>query len=72
MDGKGPRVYEPIIGPIRTRPRSAIGADSPEWFSAEDLGAHAGQLVAGSGPYSEASLQYLATRAHGIRTAPLR
>ncbi|OAH11730.1 SDR family NAD(P)-dependent oxidoreductase [Streptomyces jeddahensis] len=70
LGGRGPRVYELIIGPIRTRPRAAIGADNPGWFSAEDLGRHAGRLVAHSGPYADAPLQYLITRAHGVRTTP--
>ncbi|MBA4861115.1 SDR family oxidoreductase [Streptomyces sp. PSKA54] len=70
LNGAGPRVYELIIGPIRTRPRAAIGADNPGWFSAEDLGRHAGRLIARSGPYADASLQYLITRAHGVRTTP--
>jgi NADP-dependent 3-hydroxy acid dehydrogenase YdfG len=70
LDGAGPRVYELVIGPIRTRPRAAIGADSPGWFSAEDLGRHAGRLVAGTGPHAADPLQYLITRAHGVRTTP--
>ena len=70
LNGAGPRVYELVIGPIRTRPRAAIGADNPGWFSAEDLGEHAGRLIAGTGPYTDAPLQYLITRAHGVRTAP--
>ncbi|MFH9044978.1 SDR family NAD(P)-dependent oxidoreductase [Streptomyces sp. NPDC017966] len=70
LDGAGPRVYELIIGPIRTRPRAAIGADSPGWFSAEDLGRHAGRLIVGDSPHTAAPLQYLITRAHGIRTTP--
>ncbi|UYQ66293.1 SDR family NAD(P)-dependent oxidoreductase [Streptomyces peucetius] len=70
LNGAGPRVYELIIGPIRTRPRAAIGADNPGWFSAEDLGQHAGRLIARSGAYADAPLQYLITRAHGVRTTP--
>ncbi|MFE9356020.1 hypothetical protein [Streptomyces olivaceoviridis] len=70
LDGSGPRVYELVIGPIRTRPRAAIGADDPGWFSAEDLGGHAARLIAGDGPYAEAPLQYLITRVHGVRTSP--
>jgi short-subunit dehydrogenase len=70
LNGAGPRVYELVIGPIRTRPRAAIGADHPSWFSAEDLGSHAGRLIAGSGPHTDASLQYLVTRAHGVRSTP--
>lgn len=70
LDGKGPRIHELVIGPIRTRPRAAIGADSPEWFSAEDLGAHAGRLIAGQDPHAGHALQYLITRSYGIRTTP--
>ncbi|WP_217143245.1 SDR family oxidoreductase [Streptomyces sp. AC627_RSS907] len=70
LNGAGPRVYELVIGPIRTRPRAAVGADHPGWLSAEDLGSHAGRLIAGSGPHADASLQYLVTRAHGVRTTP--
>ncbi|WP_331728434.1 SDR family oxidoreductase [Streptomyces sp. NBC_01176] len=70
LDGSGPKIYELVIGPIRTRPRAAIGADNPGWFSAEDLGRHATRLIAGDGPYAEAPLQYLITRAQGVRTSP--
>lgn len=70
LDGAGPRVYELIIGPIRTRPRTAIGADSPGWLSAEDLGRHAGRLISGAGPHINDPIQYLITRAHGVRTTP--
>ncbi|MGC9501771.1 SDR family NAD(P)-dependent oxidoreductase [Streptomyces sp. WG7] len=70
LNGAGPRVCERIIGPLRTRPRAAVGADSPGWFSAEDLGRHAGRLIAGDSPHTAAPLQYLITRAHGLRATP--
>jgi NAD(P)-dependent dehydrogenase (short-subunit alcohol dehydrogenase family) len=70
LGGAGPRVYELVIGPIRTRPRAAIGADSPHWFSAEELGRHAGSLIAGENPHADAPLQYLLTREQGVRTTP--
>ncbi|MFF3909710.1 hypothetical protein ACFYZJ_27880 [Streptomyces sp. NPDC001848] len=69
LDGSGPRVHELVTGPLRTRPRAAIGADHPGWFSAEALGRHAA-LIAGDGPYVEAPLRYLITRAQGVRTSP--
>lgn len=73
LNGAGPRIYELIIGPIRTRPRAAIGADSPGWFSAQDLGEHVGRLIAGDSPLAKEPLQYLITRAHGVRiTSPQR
>lgn len=70
LDGAGPRIYELIIGPIRTRPRAAIGADNPHWFAAEDLGRHAGRLIASDSPHTASPLQYLITPAHGVQTTP--
>lgn len=67
LDSRGPRVYELIIGPIRTRPRAALGADSPDWFSAEQLGDHIVALIAGSSAAAEYSLQYLLNRASGVQ-----
>lgn len=70
MAGTGIRVYELVIGPIRTRPKAAMGADSPDWLSAEDLGRHIAGLVAGTGPLRDEPLQYLLDRASGVHTAP--
>jgi hypothetical protein len=70
LETTGPRVYELVIGPIRTRPRAAIGANNPSWYSAEDLGRHAGLLIAGIGPYAGASLQYLLDQARGVLLSP--
>ncbi|TLS47373.1 SDR family oxidoreductase [Streptomyces montanus] len=68
LDGQGPRTYELVIGPIRTRPRAALGADSPAWLTALELGHHAGRLVAGLGPWADEPLQYLLDRASGVHT----
>jgi NAD(P)-dependent dehydrogenase (short-subunit alcohol dehydrogenase family) len=69
LGSRGPRIYELIIGPIRTRPRAAIGADSPDWFSAEQLGHHIADLITGSSAAAEHSLQYLLDRASGVQIA---
>ncbi|MFI7502409.1 SDR family NAD(P)-dependent oxidoreductase [Streptomyces sp. NPDC049687] len=68
LDGKGPRIYELVIGPVRTRPRAAAGADSVSWLSGEDLGRHAGELIARRGPWTAEPLQYLLDRASGVLT----
>lgn len=71
LGGAGPRIYELIIGPIRTRPRAALGTDDPGWSSAEELGAHAARLISGVGEIAEHPLQYLIRRADGVRvTSP--
>lgn len=69
LDGKGRRIYELVIGPIRTRPRAAVGADSEAWLSAADLGRHAGELIADRGPWAAEPLQYLLDRESGVLTA---
>lgn len=68
--GVGPRVYELILGPIRTRPRKAAGHDDPGWFAAEDVGRHALELIDGTGPGAGESLHYLVDRAGGISAGP--
>lgn len=68
LDGKGPRIYELVIGPIRSRPRAATGAVSPAWLSGADLGRHAGELIAHHGPWTGEPLQYLLDRASGVLT----
>ncbi|MDX6354786.1 MAG: hypothetical protein QOF98_1689 [Streptomyces sp.] len=70
LDGKGPRIHELVIGPIRTRARAAAGNDNPDWYSGEDLGLHAALLIAGTNPFSDAPLQYLLDRGSLISTAP--
>ncbi len=62
----GPRVYELILGQIRTRPRKAAGRDDPGWFAAEDVGRYALELIDGTAPDSGEALHYLIDRAHGI------
>lgn len=68
LGGRGPRVYELVIGPIRTRPRAAAGVDDPRWYSAEQLGEHAADLVAGTGKHVGDPLQYLVMPGAGITT----
>lgn len=64
--GAGPRVYELILGMIRTRPRRAAGHDDEGWFAAEDVGRYALKLIEGSAPDTDQPLRYLIDRAGGI------
>jgi NAD(P)-dependent dehydrogenase (short-subunit alcohol dehydrogenase family) len=41
----GLRVYELILGPIKTRARLRYGHGQPEWFSPEEIGDHIVQLL---------------------------
>lgn len=50
LGGQGPRIYEVILGVIRTRPRQLAGIDNPNWVPANDVGVHVAELVAGTSP----------------------
>ena len=50
LEGRGPRIYEVILGVIRTRPRQLAGIDNAAWVPAVDVGVHVAELVAGTSP----------------------
>ncbi len=73
VGGRGPRVYEVILGMIRTRPRQLAGIDDPAWIPSADVGFHVAELVAGSGRLAGTVLHYFVDRDSGPRpTAPTR
>jgi NAD(P)-dependent dehydrogenase (short-subunit alcohol dehydrogenase family) len=41
----GIRVYELILGPVKTRRRLATGEGQPDWYSAEEIGEEIAGLV---------------------------
>lgn len=65
LAGRGPRVYQLIVGFIRTRPRQQAGVDDPDWIPAADVGAHIAELVAGTSPLAGEALQYFVDVARG-------
>ncbi|BBH69937.1 hypothetical protein ACTI_66220 [Actinoplanes sp. OR16] len=66
--GDGPRIYQIILGVIRTRPRQLAGIDDPRWIPATDVGVHIAELVAGTSPLSGTVLHYLVDKAQGPRS----
>ena len=57
-----PRIYEMIIGPIRTRERIKNGVARHNWFDPEDIGEYSSELILGDTPASEETLHYLVER----------
>jgi NAD(P)-dependent dehydrogenase (short-subunit alcohol dehydrogenase family) len=55
---QGPRVYQVILGVIRTRARRLAGIDDPRWIPAEAVGVHVAELLAGTSPLTSAVLHY--------------
>lgn len=55
---RGPRIYEVILGMIRTRPRALAGIDDESWIPAADVGRHVAELVAGTSPLVDDDLHY--------------
>lgn len=70
IGGRGPRVYEVILGMIRTRPRQLAGMDDPGWIPATDVGFHVAELVAGNAPLAGTVLHYFVDRASGPQPTP--
>lgn len=58
LGGRGPRIYEVILGMIRTRPRALAGIDDESWIPATDVGKHITELVAGTSPLVDDDLHY--------------
>lgn len=58
----GPRIYELIIGPIRTRERVARGVARSNWYDPEDLGGFISELIQGETEASQKPLHYMIQR----------
>lgn len=58
----GPRIYELIIGPIRTRERMARGAAQANWYDPEDIGGFISELIQGNTAASQTPLHYMVQR----------
>jgi NAD(P)-dependent dehydrogenase (short-subunit alcohol dehydrogenase family) len=65
LQGRGPRVYEVLLGVVRTRARQTAGIDNRAWLDGEQIGGHVAQLVAGTSPLAGTTLQYLLDAAAG-------
>lgn len=68
--GSGPRVYEVVLGVVRTRARQAAGIDDMAWLDGEQIGGHVAQLVAGTSPLADVTLHYLLDAAAGPQPGP--
>lgn len=73
LAASGPRVYDVILGVVRTRARQEAGIDDPRWIDATEVGHHVAELIAGSSPLSDLDLHYFLDKAAGPeRTASLK
>lgn len=59
---QGPRIYEIIIGPIRTRERIRNGIARNNWYTPRDIGEFSSDLILGNTPASDEKLHYLIER----------
>jgi NAD(P)-dependent dehydrogenase (short-subunit alcohol dehydrogenase family) len=66
----GPRVYEVILGMVRTRARQQACIDDPGWLHGTEIGVHVSELVAGTGPLAAEALHYFTDKAAGPRLSP--
>lgn len=70
LGGGGPRVYEVVLGMIRTRARLQAGIDQADWIPASDVGWHVAELVAGTSPLAGHDLHYFVDAAAGPQPTP--
>ncbi|WP_150461779.1 SDR family oxidoreductase [Nesterenkonia ebinurensis] len=70
LQDAGPRVYEVILGVIRTRSRQLAGIDDPGWIPARDIGVHVAELIGGNSPLAGIDLHYVVDPVQGPRSRP--
>lgn len=67
--GKGPRLYEVILGVVRTRDRQLAGIDDERWIDPTAIGAHVAELVTGASELSSSVVHYFLDQATGPQPA---
>ncbi|GAA2247165.1 SDR family oxidoreductase [Herbiconiux moechotypicola] len=72
LDGTGLRVYEVILGVVRTRARQLAGVDNPLWIDGTEIGVHIAELVSGDSPLTGEVLHYFIDKATGPVATPPR
>ncbi|WP_066039510.1 SDR family oxidoreductase [Herbiconiux solani] len=70
LSGTSLRVYEVILGVVRTRARQLAGVDNRGWIDGTEIGTHIAELVAGTSPLTGEVLHYFIDKATGPVTTP--
>lgn len=65
LGGRGPRIFQVILGVVRTRARQEAGVDDPRWLDGEEIGAHLAGLIAGTSPLAATTVHYFVDKAAG-------
>jgi NAD(P)-dependent dehydrogenase (short-subunit alcohol dehydrogenase family) len=68
--GQGTRVYELVLGVVRTRARQLAGIDDERWIDATQIGKHIAELAAGVSPLTGTVLQYFVDKVAGPLATP--
>ncbi|MFG6402594.1 SDR family oxidoreductase [Microbacterium sp. P04] len=69
MQGRGARVYEVILGVVRTRARQRAGIDDVRWIDGTEIGVHLAELIAGTSPLADTTVHYFIDKSDGPRAA---
>jgi len=65
MEGSGVRVYEVILGVVRTHARRTAGIDDSRWIDGEQIGRHLADVLDGQSPLSGTVVHYFVDRERG-------
>jgi NAD(P)-dependent dehydrogenase (short-subunit alcohol dehydrogenase family) len=67
---RGTRVYELVLGVVRTRARQLAGVDDERWIDSTQVGEHIAALAAGVSPLTGTVLQYFVDKVVGPLPTP--
>jgi NAD(P)-dependent dehydrogenase (short-subunit alcohol dehydrogenase family) len=67
---QGTRVYELVLGVVRTRARQLASIDDERWIDATQIGEHIAELAAGVSPLTGTVLQYFVDKVAGPLATP--
>jgi NAD(P)-dependent dehydrogenase (short-subunit alcohol dehydrogenase family) len=70
IGGRGPRVYELVLGVVRTRARQLAGVDDERWIDGTQIGQHVAELATTVSPLTGTVLQYFVDKVAGPQATP--
>ena len=65
LGDSGPRIYELILGVVRTRERQLAGVDDQRWIDSTEIGTHIAELLSGTSPLGDTVVQYFTEKTTG-------
>jgi NAD(P)-dependent dehydrogenase (short-subunit alcohol dehydrogenase family) len=65
LGGRGARVYEVILGVVRTRARQLAGIDDERWIDGAEIGLHLAEVLTAQSPLTDEVVHYFVDKGAG-------